>query len=89
MKEYVLDYSSLMLFYELSRTEELEFKQRFVVSRVVEEIAQRELEKLEKSPDESMSLDISIEGVTPIFHTKESKQWQIGLIRGLLARTEY
>lgn len=82
--EYVLDYSSLMLFYELSRTEELEFKQRFVVSRVVEEIAQRELEKLEKSPDESMSLDISIEGVTPIFHTKESKQWQIGLIRGLL-----
>lgn len=44
--EYVLDYSSLMLFYELSRTEELEFKQRFVVSRVVEEIAQRELENL-------------------------------------------
>lgn len=82
--EFVLDYSSLMLFYELSRTEELEFKQQFVVSTVVEEIAQRELEKLEKSPEESMSLDISIEGITPIFHTKESKQWQVGLIRGLL-----
>ncbi len=82
--EYVLDYSSLMLFYELSRTEGLEFNQRFVVSRVVEEIAQRELKKLEKSPEESMSLDISIEGVTPIFHTKESKQWQVGLIKGLL-----
>lgn len=82
--EYVLDYSSVMLFYELSRTENLEFNDRFVVSKVVEEIAQQELEKLEKSPEESMSLDISIEGVTPVFHTAESKQWMIGLLRGLL-----
>lgn len=82
--EYVLDYSSLMLFFELSRTEGFEFKQRFVVSKVVEEIAQQELEELEKLPDDSLSLDISIKGVTPIIHTKESKQWQVDLIRDLL-----
>ena len=82
--EYVLDYSSVMLFYELSRTEKVEFKDRFVVSKVVEEIAQQELDKLEKLPDESMSLDISIEGVTPVFHTAESKKWMLELFRGLL-----
>lgn len=82
--EYVLDYSSVMLFYELSRTEGLKFSDKFVVSKVVEEIAKQELERLVKSPGESMSLNISIEGVTPIIHTRESKQWMIDLIQGLL-----
>lgn len=82
--EYVLDYSSLMLFYELSRTEGLTFKHRFVVSKVVEEIAEKQIEKLEKSPDESLSVNISLDGVEPIIQTKESKQWVIGLFRGLL-----
>ena len=82
--EYVLDYSSLMLFYELSRTESVTFKHQFVVSKVVEEIAERQIEKLEKSPDESLSVNISLEGVEPIIQTKESKQWAIGLFRGLL-----
>ena len=82
--EYVLDYSSLMLFYELSRTESATFKHQFVVSKVVEEIAERQIEKLEKSPDESLSVNISLDGVEPIIQTKESKQWAIGLFRGLL-----
>lgn len=82
--EYVLDYSSLMLFYELTRADGLTFKHQFVVSKVVEEIAERELEKLEKSPDESLSMNISLEGVEPIIQTKESKQWAMGLFRGLL-----
>lgn len=82
--EYVLDYSSLMLFYELTRADGLTFKHQFVVSKVVEEIAERELEKLEKSPGESLSMNISLEGVEPIIQTKESKQWAIDLFRGLL-----
>lgn len=82
--EYVLDYSSLMLFYELSRTDGLTFKHQFVVSKVVEEIAERQIEKLEKSQNEVMSMNITLEGVEPIIHSKESKQWALGLFRGLL-----
>lgn len=82
--EYVLDYSSLMLFYELSRIDGLTFKHQFVVSKVVEEIAERQIEKLERSQNEVMSMNITLEGVEPIIHSKESRQWALDLFRGLL-----
>lgn len=82
--EYVLDYSSLMLFFELSRTDGLTFKHQFVVSKVVEEIAERQIEKLERSQHEVMSMNITLEGVEPIIHSKESKHWALDLFRGLL-----
>jgi hypothetical protein len=82
--EYVLDFSSMMLFFELYRNHGATFKHKFVISKIVRDIILDKKMEKQQEEDETMTLDISLEGVRPILHTKEEKDFVISMYDNML-----
>lgn len=82
--EYVLDFSSMMLFFELYRNYGAIFKHKFVISKIVRDIILDKKTEKQQEEDETMTLDISLEGVRPILHSKEEKDFMISMYDNML-----
>ncbi len=63
--ELVIDFSSLLIFHQISREHKIIFKDKFLIAKGVVEYIRNMLRKEKLEPKEKMSLNISLEGVIP------------------------
>lgn len=63
-KNIVLDFTSLLIFYQISREHSVEFQQKFIISKGIFDYIKGYKKKESNSIREEMSIDISLDGVT-------------------------
>ncbi|WP_427874724.1 hypothetical protein [Flavobacterium sp. MMS24-S5] len=62
--EFILDLSTLLLFFSLERDMDFKFKHKFKISHLIKKGIEDELLELKNSPESSMSIQITTEGIT-------------------------
>ena len=66
-KQFILDYSSLLVLHQISRSYNLTYPNKFIISTFIVEDIKSQLQNLETTPESEMSLSITKEKVIPIF----------------------
>ena len=66
--KFVLDFTSICLFWNLTKECKIAFNHKFVISRLIEDELITEIEKIKASPKIELSLSITQEKVTPYFY---------------------
>lgn len=61
--EFILDFSTLLLFYFLEKELDFTFKHKFKISSLVKNELEEELVELRNSPESSMSIQITMQGI--------------------------
>jgi len=82
--EFVLDSTSLLLFFQLSENLGLEFQQKFWVSKILIELIEQELYKTQSGKEITLALQITIEGVIPYFLPEGNRASNIQFLKKLL-----
>lgn len=82
--KFALDFTSLLLFYELSESG-VEFSQRFLISPFLVEIIEHRRFEIEWVKDSSLSVNITSQGVVPTFYPEDYKQVRLAFFDKLLA----
>lgn len=82
--ELVIDFSSLMILYQISREHNVEYKDKFIISKGVVEYIRSFLKKVKSEPKEQLSLSITLDGVKPNFISQEASSSNIIFLERLL-----
>jgi hypothetical protein len=82
-KEFVLDFSTIFCFYELSKSLNIQFKHRFIISKSISDYIKYKMEEMKNNPDTKMALDITIKGITPIIYPDNFKEQQIKIFEDI------
>lgn len=71
---FILDFSSLMLFYKLDKDLGFKFNTKFVVSSLIESLIKKLILTEKVSPLSTLSMDISLDGITPYSYPSDRKE---------------
>lgn len=82
--KFVLDFTSLMLFYFLERELEFEFKHKFVISYNTRHQIESYLNTENNSPESTLSMNITNEGVENFFYPEGNKKARIDFLQSIL-----
>lgn len=84
-KEFVIDITSVLLFYNLSQKFGLAFKEKFWISKALIELIEKELYETLYQEEMQMAVQITKEGVIPyLLAKKENKKANIDYLKNLL-----
>ncbi len=78
---FIIDFPTLLLFYELSEKFDVNFKEKFVISPIIENEIRRKIIEGELEQGERMSLDITMEYVRRHSYTIEQQKKDINVLR--------
>ncbi|HET7115877.1 MAG TPA: hypothetical protein VFI29_05275 [Hanamia sp.] len=82
--KFVLDFTSVCLFSELSKDLNLVFGQKFIISILLKDTVIRKLEEEKSSPKTELSLSITMSSVKPIFYREDFQEKRIEHFQFLL-----
>jgi hypothetical protein len=83
-KEIVLDFTSLLMIFHLYRKHEIKFENKFIIAKGVVDYIRNYLKNQKLEPKKKMSLDITLEGVTPNFQSEEITDMNVTYLEKLL-----
>ena len=83
--EFILDLSTLLLFFSLERDMDFKFKHKFKISHLIKKGIEDELLELKNSPESSMSIQITTEGITRYDIPENYKEKREEFINSILA----
>jgi len=86
--EYVIDTSSLAILYQLATQQQVNYSQKFVISRYIVDNIKRQLEALGFEAKSEMSLSITTERVTPYIKPETYNESNKAYLTGLLTWIE-
>lgn len=70
--EVILDYSALLIIFQISREQKIECKSKFIIPKGIVDYIRFSLKKEKAQPKERMAIDVSLDGVTPNILTEET-----------------
>ncbi len=82
--KYVLDFTSVCLFYQLSQELDLNFPKKFYISHLIREKIIQELEEVKLNPKSDFSISITVEKVIPFFYDEHFNVRRINTFQTLL-----
>lgn len=82
--EFVLDSTSLLLFFQLSENIGIEFQQKFWISKILLELIEQELYKAQSGKEITLTLQITMKGVIPYFLPEGNRVSNIQFLKKLL-----
>lgn len=82
--KFILDGTSLSLFYDLYLEFKILFGHKFIISSFLERELELIIEEIEILPDTNMSVNISSQGVIPTFYPDNFKEIRLSYFRGML-----
>ena len=82
--KFVLDFTSLMLFYFLERQLKFEFKHTFVISYNTKHQIESYINSDNNSPESTLSMNITTEGVENFFYPEGNKKTRIDFLQSIL-----
>ncbi len=87
--ELILDYSALLIVFQISREQGIEYKSQFIIPKGIVDFVRLSLKKEKAQPKERMSVDVSLDGVTPNILTEETVKSNILYFENLLKWIEH
>lgn len=81
---FILDFSTIQLFYFLEKEFNFSFKHHFIISYYVKNEIEEEITKEKHSPASPMTVQITLEGVKPYFNPENYKEQRITFLNSLL-----
>ncbi|MCV9926170.1 hypothetical protein OIU83_00785 [Flavobacterium sp. LS1R49] len=82
--EFILDFSTLLLLFSLERDMDFKFKHKFKISYLIKKEIEDELLELKNSPESSMSIEITTEGITRYDIPENYKEKRAEFINSIL-----
>ncbi len=82
--KFIIDFTSLMLFYFLERDLKFEFKHKFIISYNTKHQIESYLNTENNSPESTLSMNITIEGVENFFYPEGNKKTRIVFLQSIL-----
>ncbi|WP_173968533.1 PIN domain-containing protein, partial [Flavobacterium collinsii] len=82
--KFILDFSTLLLFFSLRRDMDFKFKHKFKISYLIKKEIEDELLELKNSPESSMSIQITTEGITRYDIPENYKEKRTEFINSIL-----
>lgn len=82
--KFVLDFTSIMLFFYLERDLNFEFSHKFVISYNTRHQIESYINSDEHSPESTLSMNITNEGVENFFYPKGNKKTRIDFFQSIL-----
>ena len=82
--KYILDFTSLCLFFELSKDLNIVFTRKFVISALLKNAVVKKLEEERNSPKTELSLSITMDSVRPTFYHEDFQEKRIEHFQFLL-----
>ncbi len=82
--EFIIDFSSLLIFHQISREHKITLKHKFIIAKGVVEYIRLMLRKEKSEPGEKMSLNITLEGATPNIIPENASESNIVYLEKLL-----
>lgn len=82
--KFVLDFTSLMLFYFLEKQLKFEFKHTFIISYNTRRQIESYINSDKNSPESTLSMNITTEGVENFFYPEGNKQTKIDFLQSIL-----
>ena len=82
--KFVLDFTSLMLFYFLERELKFEFKHTFIISYNTRHQIESYINSDKNSPESTLSMNITTEGVENFFYPEGNKKTRIDFLQSIL-----
>lgn len=83
--KFVLDFSSLMLFYYLERELNFKFKHKFIVSHNTKAQIENELVEVINSPESTLSVNITSDGIENHIYPEGIKNKRIDFLQSIIA----
>lgn len=83
-QKFILDFSTLLLFYFLERELKFEFKHKFIVSFYTKAEIENDLSEIVNSPESSLSVNISLEGVKKYISPEDYKNKRIEFLQSII-----
>lgn len=80
-KKFVLDYTSGLLFFEISKELDVCFDQKFLVSNSFQIDLARRISEEEHGLNTELMVNITLEGISPVFLPKDYKKNRVQLLR--------
>jgi hypothetical protein len=87
--ELILDYSALLIIFQISREQKIDYKSKFIIPKGIVDFIRFSLKKEKSQPKERMSVDVSLDGVTPNILTEETVKSNILYFESLLKWIEH
>ena len=85
---YILDFTSTLLFFQLSKKQQIVFPNKFLISPFLVDILKIELIRMERQKFPAMSLRIRRQSVKPFLYPEDYQETQIVFYRDLLGWIE-
>ena len=82
--KFILDFSTLLLFFSLERDMDFKFKHKFRISYLIKKEIEDELLELNNSPEPAMSIQITMEGITRYDIPENYKEKRTDFINSIL-----
>lgn len=73
-KKFVLDFTAVLCFFELSKKIALSFKNKFIISKSIYDFIQNKIVETTSNPETKMTIDISFKGVLPTIYPENHKE---------------
>jgi hypothetical protein len=83
-KEFVIDFSSLLILHQISREHNITFKDKFLIAKGVVEYIRAFLKKERLEPRERMSINVTLDGVNPSLLPVDTSKSNIAYLDKLL-----
>lgn len=83
-KKYVIDFTSLIALYEIDQKLEMIFEAKFIIPKTLFDRIEVEYKNEKIQPRSKMSIDITSEGVRPIFFPENYKENQLKFYEALI-----
>lgn len=83
--KYVLDFTAICLFYDLSQELDLDYSHKFIISAYVKTELDKSIEKTKLLPEESLSMEVTMEGVKGHRYEKGYAQKRLDFLTKLKA----
>lgn len=81
---FILDFTSLCLFYQLEKENGITFQARFLISSLIREQVVRELEETKLNPAPELSVSITMDKVTPHFYDDNFQNRRLNTFQTIL-----
>lgn len=86
--KFVLDFTSVCLFYQLSKELSIKFQKKFIASSLLRQDLAERLEAAKTSPGSEFSINVTADRVQPIFYPKDYKEKRVEHLKALLDWTD-
>ena len=82
--KFILDFTSLMLFYFLEKELKFEFRHKFVIAYSTRHQIENYINSEKNSPESTLSMNITLEGVENFFYPEGNKKSRIDFLQSIL-----